>query len=203
MDPIDKLAQLFEKFPGTGPRQARRFVYHLLRQNPSDRRDMADAIKTLSDHVALCKESYQYFHTTDPSETLSPIARDPSRRRDILMIVEKDADISALERGGFDGQYFVLGGRVPVLKNDPEKYIRLRELSQRVKNGIKADNLKEIVIATSVTPEGENTEEHVRSTLSKVSDTLSITTLGRGLSTGSELEYMDPDTIKNALKGRH
>jgi recombination protein RecR len=103
----------------------------------------------------------------------------------------------------FNGYYFILGGTVPILEKNPEKRIRQNELlsvvEKRIKNG-----LKEIIIALSYNPEGENTLTYLRQILQTLTEknNIRISTLGRGLSTGTELEYSDSDTIKNALKNR-
>ncbi|MSR79009.1 MAG: toprim domain-containing protein [Candidatus Taylorbacteria bacterium] len=92
-----------------------------------------------------------------------------------------------------------------MLEKEPEKKIRIKELVERVRRGGRADEgLKEIIIATSVNPEGENTADYIAKYLSPLLNELSIrvSVLGRGLSTGTELEYSDSDTIKNALKNR-
>ena len=120
------------------------------------------------------------------------------------MVVERDSDIAPIEHSDtYDGYYFVLGGTVPLL--DPEENIRLRGgalksiVAMRVKDG-----LKEIILAFSVNPDGENTARYVSGLLKEETEKngVKISTLGRGLSTGSELEYADPETIKNALKNR-
>jgi recombination protein RecR len=97
MNSIEKLAEMFEKFPGVGKRQAKRFVYYLLRKNINFNRDLSNAISHLKDNIKLCQESFQYFYTTDKNENLSPIARDPNRDRSTLLVVEKDSDLENLE----------------------------------------------------------------------------------------------------------
>ena len=117
------------------------------------------------------------------------------------MVVERDADFENIEKSGaFGGKYFILGGKVPILEKNPEQKIRVTELKERVQD----KNLKEIVLALSVSPDGENTEKYVRELLSPIVEKkkIKISTLGRGLSTGIELEYPDSETLKNAFKNR-
>jgi recombination protein RecR len=98
--------------------------------------------------------------------------------------------------------YFVLGGTIPILDKEPEKKIRLKELVSLVKKMSKED-LKEVILALNANSEGENTGDFIVSHLSPISNgTFKVTVLGRGLSTGTELEYADSDTLKNALKHR-
>ena len=120
------------------------------------------------------------------------------------MIVARDVDFEAIEKShSYLGYYFILGGTVPILEKEPDKKIRAKELLALTKKR-GADGLKEIIVATSVNPEGENTFEYVEKLLSPVTRQFGIkfSGLGRGLSTGTELEYSDSDTIKNALKNR-
>lgn len=206
MNPIERLTQLFEKFPGIGPRQARRFVQYLLAANPTIRQDLAKQIGALGSSTAQCKHCYRWFtknnYKGEPfanaakGSPLCDICSNESRDRRILFVVEKDADIENVERSGFKGLYFVLGGTVPLASETPGKYVRLNELQKRVNE----NNLKEIILGLSATTEGDHTRGILAETLKASS--VPITTLGRGLSTGSELEYADPDTIASALSSR-
>lgn len=195
---IEKLAELFEKFPGVGKRQAKRFVYFLLRKNNGYSRDLINAISGLKQNIRLCEESYQFFYS-ERDETLSPIARDPNRDDSKIMIIEKDSDLENIERMGvYDGKYFVLGGSIPVLSKEPDRFIREKELVRVIEK--KKDQLEEIILAMSLNPQGENTLEYLKKLLEKFNIKTSI--LGRGLSTGTELEYSDKDTFLSAFSNR-
>ncbi len=195
---IEKLSELFEKFPGVGKRQAKRFVYFLLRKNSGYSKDISDAILSLKKNIRLCEESFQFFYS-ERGDTLSPIARDENRNNSKLMIVEKDSDLENIERMGvYSGKYFVLGGSIPVLSKEPTQYIREAELLRIIEK--KKENLKEIILALSVNPQGENTLEYLQKILEKFNIKISI--LGRGLSTGTELEYSDKDTFLSAFDNR-
>jgi recombination protein RecR len=198
MNSIEKLAELFEKFPGVGKRQAKRFVYFLLRKNSGYSGDLSHAILNLKKNIRLCEESFQFFYS-ETGQTLSPIARDENRDKSKIMIVEKDSDLENIEKMGiYNGKYFVLGGSVPILSKEPEKYIRINELLKIVEK--KKSDLNEIILALSVNPQGENTLEFLQNALEKFEIKISI--LGRGLSTGTELEYSDKDTFLNAFENR-
>ncbi len=195
---IEKLSELFEKFPGVGKRQAKRFVYFLLRKNAGYARDISEAILNLKQNIRLCEESFQFFYS-ERGDKLSPIARDENRDSSKLMVVEKDSDLENIERMGvYDGKYFVLGGSIPVLSKEPTQYIRETELLKIIEK--KKDGLKEIILALSVNPQGENTLEYLQKILAKFEIKLSV--LGRGLSTGTELEYSDKDTFLSAFDNR-
>ncbi len=204
MNSIEKLAELFEKFPGVGKRQAKRFVYSLLRKNASFSRDLVNAISRLKDNIRICAESFQYFYTDNPKETLSPIARDPNRDRSLLLVVEKDSDLENLESMHFyRGLYFVLGGSIPVLAKNPEEYIRLVELKNIIEKKMSSGELKELIMGLSVNPQGEYTLEYLKEKLESFEKAgLKISHLGRGLSTGTELEYSDKETFENAFANR-
>ncbi len=116
----------------------------------------------------------------------------------MLMIVPRDIDFEAVERSGsYKGYYFILGGVVPILEKDPEKRIRSKELEVRIKNN---KELKEIILAMNANLDGENTTEFIKQKYQ--GESLIFSTLGRGLSTGAELEYADPETLKNAFLHR-
>lgn len=203
MTSIDELTRQFEQFPGIGPRQARRFVYHLLGEDPSTLRSLADAIGSIKNKITECNHCFRFF-SRDNGDTLCTICTDAGRNHEMLMVVERDSDIAPIEHSNtYDGYYFVLGGTVPLL--DPEETIRLRGGALRGILEMRAnEGLKEIILAFSVNPDGENTERYVANLLKDEVEKyhFKISTLGRGLSTGSELEYADPETIKNALKNR-
>ena len=203
MTTLEKLSMLFGKFPGIGPRQARRFVYHLLSQDPAYIRELSEFIATIQDNIIECAECFRFFAKNGGGKTCD-ICSNSGRDHEYLMIVEQDADIAPIERSGsYKGYYFVLGGTVPLLESEDMKKIRGGALKKIVEKRLK-DGLKEVILAFSVNPDGENTARYVESLLSGMrgKKKLKTSTLGRGLSTGSELEYVDDETIKNALENR-
>lgn len=198
---IEKLSSMFEKFPGVGKRQAKRFVYSLLRRNSAFSKDLSNAILSLKENIRICVESFQYFYSENKNEMLSPIARDPNRDRSLLLVVEKDSDLENLESMHFyKGLYFVLGGSIPVLSKTPTEFVRINELKTIIKKKIDAGELKEIILGLSLNPQGEYTLEYLQEELKGFSIKISI--LGRGLSTGTELEYSDKETFENAFANR-
>lgn len=200
MDPIERLSALFERFPAIGPRQAGRFVQFLLRASSGTRRDLADAILALGSSVHQCPSCMRY-HTGE--QKICGYCTENERAAHQLAVVASDADLAALERGGFRGRYFVLGGTIS-LASEKMSGLRLSELLASIPARAQ-QGLKEIVLAFPANPEGDFTAYRVRDDVSTlaVEHSFTITMLGRGLSTGSELEYADPDTIKSALENRH
>ena len=116
------------------------------------------------------------------------------------MIVSRDVDFESIEKSkSYNGYYFILGGSIPILDKEPEKRVRLRELVERIKKG----KFKEIILSLNSTADGEHTADFIKNYIKeKMGADLTVSVLGRGLSTGAELEYSDSDTIKNALKNR-
>ncbi len=205
MNSIEKLTELFREFPGIGPRQAKRFSYFLLRKNGVYIQNLSQTISHLKNEVTVCSSCFQYFEKENRTENkLCPICRDKNRDQNLLMVVQKDVDLETIEKSKiYNGYYFILGGSVPVLTKEPNKSVRLKELFKHVETRLKT-GLQEIILAMNANTEGENTAEQVRRTLQPLikKQSLRISKLGRGLSTGSELEYSDADTIVHALKNR-
>lgn len=200
-DAITKLTNLFVEFPGIGKRQAKRFVYFLLTQDTVFIGKLTKVLKELQSDITECSKCHQFFVGQTTQGELCTICANTARDTNSLMIVEKDIDLENIEHSGaYTGLYFVLGGTVPVLDDSPTDRIRAKELRER----IESTPPQEIILATSANPEGENTAEYIRRLLAPLQEkhNFTLSTLGRGLSTGTELEYSDADTIKNALANR-
>jgi len=198
---FERLSELFMRFPGIGPRQAKRFVFFLLHSNDTYRNELVKLITDLSRSVKQCSECYRFYaHRVEGTQTVCELCK--MRASDTLIICEKDVDVESLEKAGaYAGKYFVLGGLVSILEKEPEKKIRQKELLQKI-GGTK--ELKEIIIALSANTDGDNTFSYLQKLLSPLAEkhNIKITHLGRGLSTGTEIEYSDSDTIRNALQNR-
>ena len=214
MESKQRLEELFSHFPGIGPRQARRFVYYLLAKSPSSIRELVQLIEEVKKSSKECEKCHRYFSSSSGnsiSGTSSShraalqcsICSDPNRDQSTLMIVARDFDLESVEKSGaYKGLYFVIGGTVPILDKEPERRIRLKSLLERVST---SSEIKEIILSLNTTPEGGHTEVIVKDAISRVvgGRTVKISILGRGLSTGAELEYADEETIRSALGNRH
>ncbi len=204
MSNLDKLITHFEKFPGIGGRQARRFAFHILRMAESDTKELAELITNLQAAVVECTSCHRFFAKNGGTQSACDLCINPNRNRAKLLVIAADSDIVPIERAGvYDGLYFVLGGTIPLLDTTEHK-LRGGALKALVESRITTDRLDEIILGFAVNPDGENTGRYVESLLKDFTtlNHLTITKLGRGLSTGSELEYADPETIKNALQNR-
>ncbi len=200
MSPIERLTALFVRFPGIGPRQAQRFVQYLLRGSPALRSELVEAITSLGGSVRQCSQCMRYHSST---QKLCSMCANPERDPRHLAVVASDVDLAALERGGtYRGYYFVLGGTIS-LASEKTSGLRVKQLIDSIPSRV-TSGLKEIILAFPANPEGDVTATHVREKLQRLAEEndISITALGRGLSTGSELEYADPETIKSALESR-
>jgi len=203
MNSIDKLTEQFKKFPGIGGRQAKRFVYFLLTQNESTVSEFSKLISELKKEISQCSSCFRFFKGVGQS-TNCDVCSDPNIDKTTLMIVEKDVDFENIRKTGkYDGKFFILGGTIPILEREPTKRIRAKQLIDIVEKN--KDELKEIIFALSLNPEGENTLQYTKKILEPLAQkyNIKITTLGRGLSTGTELEYSDSDTLQNALRNRN
>lgn len=205
MSSIEKLTELFSKFPGIGPRQAKRFVYFLLAQNPEFVSKLSSSLSDLHNDILQCVSCFRFFQKDASGENTCPTCKDPEYDTSALLVVEKDVDLENIRKmSAWNGLYFVLGGSLPILEKDPPKKIRSKELFYAVQDRAKSGALKEVVLAMSATVEGENTLVYLSKILAPLAEkyALKIAVLGRGLSTGTELEYSDADTFKNALENR-
>jgi recombination protein RecR len=202
MDSLHKLEEMFAHFPGIGPRQARRFVYYLLGKSPAYLKELTQLIEEIKKATKECESCHRFFVEKSVTSSICSICSDAHRDTSTLMIVARDSDFETIEKSAvYKGLYFILGGTVPILDKEPEKRIRLKKLLEYVTT----KSFKEIILSLNTTPDGEHTATIVRDALKKIidSNTTKITILGRGLSTGAELEYADSETIRNALKNRN
>lgn len=202
MDPITDLIEIFRKFPGIGPRQARRFAFFLIGETKEYREKLISSIQKAAGSVTNCNQCYRFFAKKGVSpSSICPICADPKRNSESLLVVSRDVDFENIEKSKvFDGKYFILGGTIPLLEEKPEEHIRLHEFL----NYVEESTIKEIIFAMNLTSEGENTERALRAFLQPIAGKreIRLSSLGRGLSTGAELEYSDQETIAHAFKGR-
>lgn len=209
--PIQHLVECFLKFPGVGPKQATRFVFHLLLSDRERARAIAEAIATLHDDVRLCGQCYKTYDANPAialgaGGELCELCANPRRNANQVLVVEKEADLENIERARkYDGLYHVLGGVVSPLDSSAPAKLHLRELFERMRQLAERQSAVELVLATNPTAEGDATAlylERVFAPLKNQHPGLTVSRLGRGLTTGSELEYADDITVANALENR-
>ncbi len=210
-DSLDRLAKLFLKFPGIGERQARRFAYFILTQQESYVDALAKALVAARTHANTCARCLRIFEgNVGSSADLCSICSDTKRDQGSIIIVEKSQDIESFNRTDYNGLFFVLGGLIPIVQKDIIAGTNAQKLIDRAKAERAVGTLREIILAFPVTPNGEHTDSAIRELLHPVTHSNSseqapdftITSLGRGLSTGAELEYADPASLEASLKKR-
>lgn len=187
-----KLIEHFSSLPSVGPRMAERLTLHLFKRPQDSREDFAESIRNLS-KLRTCSRC---FHIAE--DTLCTICADQSRDASFLCVVEEPMDVIAMERtGSFHGRYHVLGGVLEVNpKNTNENTLHINELLRRIPE----EQVREVIIATNPTTEGDMTALYLRTKLEPTNVT--ITRLGRGLATGGDIEYADDITLSASLTNR-
>ncbi len=202
---IQNLIDKFSDFPTVGPRTATRFVLYLIKMPQKDFNSFLQSLVNLRKRNKTCGFCFKPFEPQGKQEKLCEICQNPSRDRTLFCIVEKETDLVSLEKTKkYKGLYFVLGDLVSGLRKENLKQLRLTELKERIKSpqkfGLLDADFKEILIAINPTTEGEATRLYLERFLKPLNK--KITSLGRGLPIGGELEYADEETLSSALEGR-
>jgi recombination protein RecR len=194
--PIAALIESFQKLPGVGPKSAQRLTYYLLHVPQAQLDDFSESILRLKKDTKLCSVC-KNINETDPCS----ICLDPTRDKSIVLVVEQPLDVLAFEKTGrFKGVYHVLHGAISPLENIGPDEIYVEQLLDRIKNNESV--IKEIIIATNPTMEGEATSMFLTKQLKIKNEKLKISRLGMGIPTGADLEYADETTLTQALEGR-
>jgi recombination protein RecR len=197
---LRKLMELFSKLPGVGSRSAERMAFHILKSSREDALALADSIRAVKDQVRHCSICFNLTEG-DPCA----ICADPARDHSIICVVEQPKDLLQLESAGvFRGTYHVLLGRIAPLENITPGELTIPQLLDRVKNkpdGSPSD-VKEIILATNPTMEGDGTALYIQQELSFVAPHIGITRLARGLPAGAQIEYSNKAILADAINGR-
>ncbi len=202
------LINLFKRLPGIGPRQASRCVDFLRRANNDFGTSFVELTKLVRDQTVTCPHCQRLFSKLEHVDVeLCRICHNPHRIDTNLLVVQQDIDVDQFEKTGtYEGRYFVLGGVIPAGKKDQARhYINIEKLQERIKKTLEQDDIEnmEIIFALHATPEADKTTVFLQETLSdQFPHKLAFTKLARGLSTGTEIEYADPQTLIDALSGR-
>jgi len=197
-DPIRRLVQELARLPGIGEKTATRLAFHLIRGNRQQVRDLAQALLDATDKIRLCSVCMTMTEE-DPCGLCTDMRRDP----ETICVVATPSDLLAIDRGGhFRGRYHVLHGLLSPLEGIGPDDLRIAELVRRVGAGGAggAPGVREVIIATSPSVDGEATAMYIARTLKPLGVTVSR--IATGLPVGGELEYSDQATIARALAGR-
>ena len=191
-EPIVRVVAALSKLPGIGPKSAQRMAYHLLESPDADLQELADAVLGLKGGLTLCATC---FNVADSSPC--GICRDAGRDVSLICVVERPADIPPVERTGhYRGLYHVLHGALSPARGVGPDNLRVRELLPR----ITGTAVREVIMATNPTVEGEATAMYVRQMVSPLG--VRVTRLARGLPFGADIEYADDITLGQAIEAR-
>jgi recombination protein RecR len=189
---IERLIRLLAKLPGLGPRSARRVALHLLQRRESLMLPLIEAIEATASEVRTCSICGN-LDTSDPCAICADERRDAST----LCVVEEIADLWALERAhAFRGRYHVLGGTLSALDGVGPEDLGIGRLVDRARAG----GVREVILATNATVEGQTTAHYIADKLQGSGAT--VTRLAHGVPLGGELDYLDDGTLTAALKAR-
>lgn len=192
--PIQDLINAFSQLPGIGPKSASRLTFYLLTAPDELSQDLAAALNSLKTETTYCQTC---FNITIAGQVQCEICSNSDRDQDVICVVEEPLDVLALERTeGFHGRYHVLQGALSPIEGIGPDDLKIRELLARVDS----ENIREIILATNPSMEGDATAMYLRQQLSPSG--VRITRLARGLPVGGDLEYADLHTLLRALAGR-
>lgn len=189
---LDTLSRALRCLPGVGPKAAQRMALHLMQHDRDGARALARALVHAADTIRHCERC-----NTFTEDTLCALCRSPRRDPTLLCVVETPADLLMVEHAqAYQGLYFVLMGRLSPLDGIGPKEIRLDRLLKRATDG----SVREVILATNFTNEGEATAHYIGELLSARG--LAVSRLARGVPVGGELEYVDAGTLAQALRER-
>lgn len=197
---IQNLIESFEKLPGLGPKTAQRLTFYLLHVPQGELDKFANSLQNLKKDTILCSICFMIDETNPCS-----ICQDKERDHSTICVVEQPLDVLALEKGrGYKGVYHVLHGKIDPLNSIGPDEIYVEQLILKLKS--QNSKVKEVILATNPTMEGEATAMYIAKQLkaqsSNLKPQLKISRIGRGLPVGADLEYADDVTLQRAMEGR-
>lgn len=189
-----KIINFFNSFPEIGPRQAIRLFFWFLKQPDEKKKEFLENLKVLVETTKFCK--FCFFPTI---EDYCPICSNPKRLEEVVMVVARETDVLSMETAKiFRGRYFIVGGLILPFSDNKLVRERLKILEERLEK----ENIKEVILALPYIREAEPTLRYLEN-LSKRYAKIRFTKLARGLPTGGEIEFSDPETLKEALERRN
>ena len=192
MNALDDVINSLSRLPGVGKKSAARIAHHLLKSDQSVCERLAHDITVLHDRIHPCRVCGSYTE-----EALCPVCQDPGRDRTLLCVVEQPQDVQTIEAvHEYAGLFHVLGGVIAPLDGIGPDQLRLSELVARIQDG----EIREVILATNPTVEGDTTALYVQRILRNLNVT--VTRLASGLPVGGDLEYADRLTLSRSFRGR-
>lgn len=191
-EPLARLIQEFKRLPGIGQKSAQRLAFHVLRASREDAERLAQAILDVKDRLGLCT----VCNNISDSE-LCPFCRNPSRDPSVICVVEEPHNILPIETTRqYEGLYHVLHGAISPLRGIGPEQLKIKSLLERLRSGA----VKEIILATNPTVEGEATAAYLARLLKPLG--VRVTRIAMGIPVGSDLEFADEVTMSKSLENR-
>ena len=191
-NPIEQLIKSLSALPGVGEKTATRLALHIMNMPENRAVELAESIKNAREKICLCSECFNYSDSP-----LCFICTNPSRRSDMICVVETPGDIISIEKsGGFKGKYHVLHGVISPLDGIGPDQIKIKELLKRAGE----QNIKEVVLATNPTMNGNATALYISEQLKPLN--IKVSRIAQGIQPGGDIGYADQGTLRNALDGR-
>ena len=191
-NPIQQLIKSLSALPGVGEKTATRLALHIMNMPENKAVELAESIKNAREKICLCTECFNYSDSP-----LCFVCTNPSRRSDIICVVETPGDIISIEKsGGFKGKYHVLHGVISPLDGIGPDQIKIKELLKRAGE----QNIKEVVLATNPTMNGNATALYISEQLKPLN--IKVSRIAQGIQPGGDIGYADQGTLRNALDGR-
>lgn len=192
---LEDLIIALGNLPGVGSRTAERYAYYLVRHNPAKALQLSDSLQNLHPGIKYCPKTFALIAN---DQDVSPLYSDPRRDKRLVAVVAEPFDVLALEKtGGFNGTYHVLGGLVSPIDDVGPEQLHIADLITR----IDADSVKEVILATNASVEGESTALYIQQQIGPDRSVV-VSRLARGLPIGVDLEYADQITLSRALENR-
>ncbi len=190
--PLAKLVGELEKLPGIGPKSAQRMAFYILRASDEDARLLTDAIGEVKQKITQCKVCYNFA-----DKEVCDLCASDKRDKTTVCVVSEPRDVIAMEKTNeYKGVYHVLQGVISPMDGIGPEMLRVRELQQRVMDG----GIKEIILATNPTIEGDTTAMYVAGILKPLG--VKVTRIAHGMPVGGDLDYADQATLIRALEWR-
>jgi len=187
---VEKLIEKFTKLPGIGPKSAERIVNFLISGDDKFLQEFSENLADIKKKVKICENC---FNLSD--DEICNICKD-TERENVICVVENVKDLVIFEKASFKGKYHVLWGRISFLDKTGPESLKIPQLIERLKR----EKVKEVIIATSTTKEGEDTAIYISEIFKKLN--IPHSRIGYGLPIGAEIEYVDLQTIKKSIEGR-
>lgn len=191
---LKNLAKIFSDMPGIGVKSAWKMVFYILKLDKKEVLKIADTLVNVSENTKKCRICQNYTEGE-----ICSICSDPKRKKDLICVVESSRDVVSFERtNSFFGIYHVLHGLISPIEGIGPKQIAIKELLINIKNN---EKIKEVILATSPTAEGEATAMYISKLLKPLN--ILVSRLAYGISIGSEIQYADNMTILKAMENRN